>query len=80
MTVVSLGLRAALGLTALVMLAACTEKPQTSGTRKADVASYKGADNGFGEAGWKAGDQASWEQQMKNRSQGQNEYTRTSAP
>ncbi len=75
-----MGVRTALGLAALLMLAACAEKPQTGGTRKADVASYKGADNGFGAGGWKAGDQASWEQQMKNRSQGQNEYTRTSAP
>ena len=80
MTSRSMCVRAAFGLAALSLLAACTESPQTIGTRKADVASYKGADNGFNAAGWKAGDQASWEQQMKNRSQGQNEYTRTSAP
>ncbi len=27
--------------------------------------------------GWKGGDQASWEEQMRKRAQGQNEYTRT---
>ncbi len=72
--------RAVLGLAALALLAACGEKPQTSGTRKADVAAYRGADNGHGVPGWKAGDAASWEAQMKNRSQGQNEYSRASAP
>jgi hypothetical protein len=69
-----------LGLSMLGLLAACGEKPQTAGTRKADVAAFQGADNGYGTAGWKAGDAASWEEHMKSRSQGQNEYTRTSAP
>ena len=59
-------------------LVACSEKPQTSGTRKADVAAF----NGTGAAdytthGWKAGDATSWEQQMKNRAQGQNENSRS---
>jgi hypothetical protein len=66
-------------LAACVLLAACAEKPQTT-TRKADGRAYEGTNDGHSVPGWKAGDAASWEQQMKNRAQGQNEYTRTSAP
>lgn len=80
MTARSMGVRLALGLAAVGLLAACGEKPQTAGTRKSDVAAYQGTDNGYGAPGWKSGDAASWEQQMKDRSRGQNEYTRTSAP
>ena len=63
-----------------VLLAACGEKPQTATHRTADGHAYEGTTDGFSAAGWKAGDAASWEQQMKNRAQSQNEYTRTSAP
>ncbi len=63
-------------------LAACGEKPQTSGTRKADLSPVQGtADVAYTAPGWKAGDAASWEAQMKARAQfGQNEYSRSSAP
>ena len=62
---------------AVVALAACGEKPQTSGTRKADAAPSTGAVAAYTASGWKAGDATSWEAQMKKRSEGQNEYTRT---
>ena len=65
-------------------LAACGEKPQTAGTRKADVdpsqGAAAGADPAYTAAGWKAGDATSWETQLKARAQnGQNEYSRIGA-
>jgi hypothetical protein len=60
-------------------LAGCGEKAQTVGSRKADVAAYQGTDNGYAAAGWKAGDKTSWEQQLQQRSQGQNENSRAAA-
>ena len=67
-------------LAAAFALTACTEKPQTAKTSKSDVQAYEGASNKeFTVAGWKAGDKASWEEQMRIRSQGQNEYSRAPA-
>ena len=66
------------GLLLGLVLGACTEKPQTTTVRKADMEPFQGASNdGFVAPGGKVGDQASWEQQMRTRAQGQNEYTRT---
>jgi len=64
-----------------LLLAGC-EKAQISqpATKKPDISAYQGTDNAFAQKDWKRGDQASWEQQMRNRSQGQNEYSRTSQP
>lgn len=65
---------AALGLLAL---SACTEKPQTGGGIRSDAPPYAGTGSQFTQPGWKAGDKAGWEQQLKARQQyGQNEYTR----
>ena len=68
-------------LTAVLTLAglsACTEKPQTGGGVTHDAAPYAGTGSNFTQPGWKAGDKASWEQQLKARQQySQNEYTRT---
>ena len=68
-------------LTAVLSLAglsACTEKPQTGGGVTHDAAPYAGTGSNFTQPGWKAGDKASWEQQLKARQQySQNEYTRT---
>jgi hypothetical protein len=61
---------------AMFALSAC-EKPQTAQTRKSDTKAWTGADNAFAASGWKAGDQTSWEEQMRLRAQAQNEYTRT---
>ncbi|OYD48263.1 hypothetical protein [Acidovorax kalamii] len=59
-------------------LAACGEKPQTGAGIRSDAAPYAGTGSNFTEPGWKAGDKASWEAQLKARQQyGQNEYTRS---
>jgi hypothetical protein len=73
---------------ALGLLAACGEKVQTNAQGvKHDATPWSGTSNGtpkegggtvFSAPGWKAGDKAAWEQQLKTRAQnGQNEYTRT---
>jgi hypothetical protein len=61
---------AALGLTA------CGEKPQTAGTRKADTQAWQTTSSGNVAPGWKQGDHASWEEQLRNRAQGQNDYAK----
>lgn len=67
----------AAGLVALSLgLAACTEKPQTAGTRQVDTPAYLGAQDPYVAAGWKPGDPASWDQQLTTRAQSQNEYKR----
>ena len=73
-SLVAVGAAAAVGLGLL----GCGEKPQTSGTRKADSHPYTSATGTHTAAGWKAGDATSWESQMTSRTQnGQNEYVRT---
>ena len=72
---------AVVGVVLAMGLCACSEKPQTATHRKADGHAYEGTGNSaYTAAGWKAGDAASWEQVMKERAQGQNEYSRASAP
>jgi hypothetical protein len=62
---------------AVCALAACGEKPQGIGGVKQDAAPFTGTgDSKFAQPGWKAGDKASWEQQLKTRAQNQNDYTR----
>ncbi len=64
-----------------VLLAACGERAQTASHRKSDTRAYEGAATAeFSASGWKAGDEKSWEQQIRNRAQGQNEYSRAAAP
>jgi major membrane immunogen (membrane-anchored lipoprotein) len=72
---------AAIVLAAVVGLTGC-EKPQVSQQtkRKPDVAAYQGTDNAFADTSWKRGDSAAWEEQLRKRSQGQNEYSRASQP
>lgn len=66
--------------TSLLALGACSEKAQTAGTaRKGDAASYTGASAAYTAAGFKAGDKAAWENQIRQRNQGQNEYSRAPA-
>ena len=65
----------------LATLVACSEKPQTMGGVKGDVAAYQGVENSFAAPGWKAGDRTSWEQGLKARAQNtQNEYSKTVSP
>jgi hypothetical protein len=60
-----------------VLVCACGEKPQVAQTRKSDAHAWDGTSNSaYAVSGWKAGDQASWEEQMRNRAQSQNEYAR----
>ena len=67
-------------LAAVAVLTACSDKPQSMGGVKSDVAPYQGVDNKFAAPGWKAGDKTSWEQALKARAQNtQNEYSRTAA-
>jgi len=69
---------------AMAMMAACAagcgDKPQTaSAAKKADGKAWDMAQSNHVAEGWKAGDQASWEAQMRLRAQGQNEYSRSAA-
>ena len=70
-----------LAAAAVLALSACGEKPQGMGGVKSDQPPYAGVGNSqFANKSWKAGDKASWEQQLKARGQyGQNEYSRTTA-
>jgi hypothetical protein len=63
---------------ALLVLSACGEKVQTA-KRKGDALASSGANAAYTAPGWNAGDQASWESQIRNRSQNQNEYSRAPA-
>jgi outer membrane biogenesis lipoprotein LolB len=62
-----------------VTLAACGEKPQTASGRKTDAKPWEGMAQATHSAdGYKAGDKAVWEAQLKARTErGQNEYTHT---
>jgi hypothetical protein len=57
-------------------LAACGEKSQDLGANRSDVPAFKGTGSNFSAPGWKAGDKTSWEQHLKTRTQGQNDYAR----
>ena len=58
-------------------LTAC-EKQSESRVRKSDVPAWQGSSgpSAYTANGWKAGDETSWDQQMRSRAQGQNEYSR----
>jgi hypothetical protein len=71
---------------AMALLAACVsgcgDKPQTldaASAKKADGKAWEASNSAYLAEGWKAGDQASWEAQMRTRAQGQNEYSRSAA-
>jgi hypothetical protein len=60
-----------------VALTACSEAPQTLSKGKSDTQAWQGGANAaFTAEGWKRGDEASWEQQIRTRGQSQNEYNR----
>ena len=70
-------MRLACILALAVTLTACGDKAQTLSGTKHDGAAFEGTTNPYSASGWKAGDQKSWEQQLRARGQyGQNEYTR----
>ena len=66
-------------LGASLVLGACGEKAQTTSARKSDGKPWEASQNAFVAEGWKAGDQSSWEQQLRQRAQNQNEYSRAPA-
>ena len=65
---------------ACLALAACGEKA-AGAAKKADVPAFQGSTgaSAYVANGWKAGDQTAWEQQLRSRAQGQNEYARSAA-
>ena len=65
----------------LLALAGCGEKTQAldASARKPDAQPWSvasGAEPAFMAAGWKAGDKAAWEEQIRKRNQAQNDYVR----
>jgi hypothetical protein len=66
-----------LTLVTLVMLSACGDKPQGLGGIKSDAAPHTGVGSSqYVIPGWKAGDKTAWEQQLRARSLGQNDYAK----
>ncbi len=64
-------------LAVAVALSACGESTSGSkSTKKADGKAWEGAGPTFAAAGWKPGDKASWDEQMRVRAQSQNDYAR----
>lgn len=61
------------------LMGGCAEKAQVAATRKSDGKPWETSQSAYVASGWKPGDQPSWEQQLKARSQGQNEYSRAPA-
>lgn len=60
-------------------LAACAEREQTASGIKSDAAPYTGTNKNppYMAAGWKGGDRAAWEAQLKTRTvNGQNDYVK----
>jgi hypothetical protein len=70
-------LRSTLLICAVVMTAACSEKPQTAGGAKQDTSPYAGTGKPYVETTWKQGDKTSWESALRARTQnGQNDYSK----
>ena len=70
-----------LALVAVALLPACSEHSQGEAARlkKADAKASSGAvtaDKAYMANGWTAGDDTSWQAQIRGRAQGQNEYAR----
>jgi hypothetical protein len=72
-------LRTTLLMSAIALaLVACGESEQTAQAayKKSDTPAWQGAANPYGVPDWKPGDQAAWEQQLRRRAAGQDEYSR----
>jgi hypothetical protein len=64
---------------AALALAGCAEREQTASGVRSDTAPFNGTNKQppFTAAGWKPGDRANWEQQLKVRTvNGQNDYVK----
>ncbi len=57
-------------------LNACGEKPQTAVIKKSDTEAWVSSSSAFVAPGWKEGDRSSWEEQLRSRTQGQNDYAK----
>jgi hypothetical protein len=60
-----------------IVIAGCGEKVQTippGNQRKADTQPWQNKDTRYLAPGWKPGDQNSWNAQLVDRAQGQNDY------
>jgi hypothetical protein len=60
-----------------IVLAGCGERVQTispAGARKADTPVWQTKDKRFLAPGWTPGDQNSWNAELADRAQGQNDY------
>ena len=68
---------AVMALVVAVGASGCGEKPQTASARKTDAKGWDLSRSGNLADGWKGGDQAAWEQQLRIRAEGQNEYPRS---
>lgn len=66
-------------MAAAVVLTACGEKDQSlaGSSIKSDVKAYQGVNSPYLQKGWTTGDKVSWEKQMRDRGQFQNEYNKT---
>lgn len=65
------------GLAAVALgLAGCGKEPE-AGAKKADAKPWEAPAQANVAGSWKAGDKAAWEEQLRSRAQGQNEYLRT---
>ena len=64
----------------LLALAACERTQTAPSARKPDAEPWVGAATPFTAPGWKPGDQASWESQIRNRAASQNEYASHARP
>ena len=60
-----------------LLLAGCAEREQTASGTKSDSAPFNGTSKPYVAQGWKPGDKASWEAQLKTRTvNGQNDYVK----
>ncbi len=74
-------MRAAFGrlsfLAVAVLIVGCGERVQTipvGAEKKADARSFEVTDNGYIAPGWTPGNEASWDAQLRNRAQAQNDF------
>jgi hypothetical protein len=65
----------------LLLLAACSEQPQelAGGKVRPGAPDWQGPATPFTASGWKVGDEKSFDEHMKVRAQGQNEFVRIGA-
>jgi hypothetical protein len=74
---VSGALKALVALAAVASLAACGDRDQVLGdSRQPDTEHWQSTQSKHLAGGFKPGDEAAWDTQIRNRAQTQNEYSR----